>query len=184
MNNTIIIMGMHRSGSSLTARIFHELGFYLTDTPGVPDPANAEGEYENLEITQLNEQLLATGSWYDPVVVDKPDKRCKDVIEKYQKPFWGWKDNRTAFTFKAYEPYLDNVMFVITRRDKDAVVKSLDRTHRGQFPEDKRNSRYYGELYDRYYEQIDIVTQGYNRIDVHYEDLVNNKHFNEKLRHF
>ena len=75
-------------------------------------------------------------------------------------------------------------MFVITHRDKEAVIKSLMRTHKMQFPEELRNEKYMGELYDRYYTQIDKVTKGYNRIDIHYEDLIKNKLFNNKLRHF
>ncbi len=177
---------MMRTGSSLTARIFHELGVYMGDNLGGFDVANEEGEYENLEITALNNILLKKnkGNWLDPVVVDEPDIRCKKIIDGYARRLWGWKDNRTAFTFKCYEPYLKNVMFVITRREKEAVIDSLMRTHKMQFPEEKRNREYMGDLYDRYYKQIDSVTEGYNRIDVHYEDLIKNKFFNPNLKHF
>ncbi len=181
-------MGMHRTGSSLTARVFHEFGFYLTDTPGVPDTANPEGEYENLTITGLNKNLLheSGGSWYDPVEVKSYDTRTAILIDEYKKDLWGWKDNRTAFTFKAWEPFLQDqsIMFVVTHRDKKAVINSLMRTHKMQFPEDKRNPKYMGALYDRYYNQIDKVTKGYNRIDVHFEDMVKNKFFNPDLKHF
>ncbi len=177
---------MHRSGSSLVSRIFHEFDVYMTPTPGVSDPANEEGEYENLEITDLNSTLLKEneGDWLNPVVVDKPDNRCKEIIDKYSRELWGWKDNRTVFTFKCYEPYLENVMFVITHRKKKAVIDSLMRTHKMLFPKEKRNREYMGDLYDRYYKQIDVVTKGYNRIDIHYEDLANTKYFNSDLKHF
>lgn len=182
---------MHRTGSSLTARIFHELGVYLTDTPGVSDAANEEGEYENLDFTRLNELLLhqSGASWFNPKEVDRSEiteKQCQNFVNIHKRSLWGWKDNRTAFTFKCYEQLLQdqNVMFVVTHREKEAVIDSLMRTHKMQFPEEKRNRKYMGDLYDRYYKQIDEVTKGYNRIDVHYEDLVKNKFFNPKLKHF
>ncbi len=177
---------MHRTGSSLVARIFHELGVYMGDNLGGFDAANEEGEYENLEITAFNNTLMKDKDtdWLDPVAIEEGDGRCREIVDKYSRELWGWKDNRTAFTFKCYEPYLKNVMFVITRREKEAVIDSLMRTHKMQFPEEKRNREYMGDLYDRYYKQIDEVTKGYNRIDVHYEDLVKNKFFNPKLKHF
>lgn len=183
---------MHRTGSSLVARIFHEFGVYMGDNLGGFDPANEEGEYENLEITALNNSLLSEngGSWLDPKEVDCVDDRTFQLVGKYMKEFslWGWKDNRTAFTFPTWRNALtvaqQNIMFVITHREKEAVIDSLMRTHKMQFPEEKRNREYMGELYDRYYKQIDEVTTGYNRIDIHYEDLKTNKWYNPKLRHF
>jgi hypothetical protein len=87
-----------------------------------------------------------------------------------------------------YEPVLnvmkESVMFIIPIRDKEAVVNSLDRTHSGLFPEEYRNKTYYRLLYDEYYTAIDLVSAHYNRIFVHYEDLVKNTFFNNVLRHF
>src|SRR3990167_4680399 len=112
---TIIICGMHRSGSSLVARMFYEWGVNLGEKLMEGDFANPEGFFENWDFVNLNNELLSEngGSWNYPVVVNKPDERCRNLINKCRDTVWGWKDNRTAFTFKAYEPYLENVNAVL-----------------------------------------------------------------------
>lgn len=186
MSQCVVICGMHRTGSSFISRLFHEWGVYLGENLDIEDPANPEGEYENKDFVQLNNILLHArgGSWNHPVMVDEPDIRAKALVEKHQRPLWGWKDNRTAFTFKAYEPFLENVLFVVCKRKKRSVVKSLQRTHQGQFSEEFRNPEYYGTLYDQYYAAIDFVSQGYPRIVINYEDLAGSTFFNPDLRHF
>lgn len=188
-NKCIIIIGSMRSGSSLAARIFHQFGVFLTDTPAKYDPTNVEGEYENEEITALNESILRKygGGWNYPIMVTESQEECKQIIEKYTKPIWGWKDNRTVFTFRCYEQFLldQDVLFVVVHRDKDAVVKSHLASRNEQFLDKDKNAKYMGKLYDMYYNSINEVTKGYNRIDVHYEDLAKyNRFFNPNLKHF
>ena len=121
---------------------------------------------------------------YYPVMIEKPDERCRELIEKHKDILWGWKDNRTAFTFKAYQPYLENVLFVICKRNKEAIIRSLMRTHKGQFRKEDQNEEYFGKLHDMYYAAINEISKNYPRVDIHYEDLVETKYFNSKLRHF
>ena len=178
-----------RGGSSLVSRIFHEWGFYMTDTPGLFDFNNEEGEYENLEFTELNNLLLKNwgGSWHNPVEVPHGmEKECNDLIKKYRKERWGWKDNRTCFTFKAYEKFLveDSVLFIVVHRDKNSVISSIFSSLGDQVDKGNRNRPFFEELYDKYEKQIDKITKGYNRINVHYEDLIKNKFYNPKLKHF
>ena len=186
MSQCIIICGMHRAGTSFVSRIFYEWGVYLGENLGTPDMANAEGEYENREFVKLNGSLLANhgGTWNYPVMVEDSDPRAKILIDKHKRELWGWKDNRTAFTFKVSEPFLENPLFVICKRNRDAVIQSLARTHFGQFREATRNPTYYGELYDKYYAAIDYVSKGYPSIVINYEEMTKVSFFNPKLRHF
>ena len=186
MSQCVVICGMHRAGTSFVSRIFHEWGVYLGEDLNVPDMANAEGEYENKDFVRLNNRLLTEhgGSWNYPVMIKQSDPRAEVLIAKHKRELWGWKDNRTAFTFKAYEPFLNNVLFVVCRRNRDAVIQSLAKTHFGQFEESTRNSDYYGKLYDQYYVAIDTVSDGYPRIVINYEELTNVTFFNPELRHF
>ena len=187
-NNCIIICGMHRAGTSFVARLFHGWGVYLGDNLGTPDPANAEGEYENLDFVALNNILLQehSGSWNVPTMCHSSDYRAEVLIKKYRRPLWGWKDNRTAFTFRAYEEYLqdERVLFVICKRSKSAVIQSLFRTHKMQFREENRNYHYFSDLYDAYYGAINTVSKEYPTIVLHYEDFKSRKFFNPLLNHF
>ncbi len=188
MRNCIIVCGMHRAGTSLVARLFHEWGVYMGDNLGTPDPANTEGEYENLDFVRLNNVLLQEhgGSWNSPVMCHDSDDRANALIRRYRRKLWGWKDNRTAFTFRAYEEYLqgENILFVICKRRKDAVIGSLFRTHRRQFRKEDRNYKYFSELYDVYYGAINTVSKDYPTLVLHYEDFKARKFFNPLLNHF
>jgi hypothetical protein len=186
----VVILGMHRSGSSLVARLFHEWGVFLGEKLMAADGINPDGYFENLEFVRMNERLLATrdASWSQPEMVTEVSAEIRGEVEalvsRSKKRLWGWKDNRTAFTFKIYEPNLENVLFVVCRRKKGSVVRSLMRSHRHLFPEAQRTEEYMGRLYDRYYEAIGEVAKDYPRLDVHYEDLAGSRYFKTELRHF
>ena len=67
-NTAVIVLGMHRSGTSALAGTLQRLGLDLGD--GLM-PANAENErgfFEHLEIVDIHDRLLATldSSWDDP----------------------------------------------------------------------------------------------------------------------
>ena len=68
MSLCFVIVGMHRSGSSLVARIFHEMGVYLGEELMGPDFANLEGFYENMDFVRLNNTLMTEvdGDWNRP----------------------------------------------------------------------------------------------------------------------
>ena len=55
-----IITGMHRSGTSLVARLFHESGADLGDvrTFYPPDKWNPDGYYEQLDVHDINIPLI------------------------------------------------------------------------------------------------------------------------------
>lgn len=186
----IIILGMHRSGSSLVARLFHEWGVFLGEKLLAADGINPDGYFENLEIVRMNDRLLATrsASWSQPEMITDVSAQIRREVEalvsRSKTKLWGWKDNRTAFTFKIYEPYLENVLFVVCRRQKDSVVRSLMRSHRHLFSEAQRTEDYMGSLYDRYYAAIEAVAKDYPRLDVHYEDLSGSRFFKQDLKHF
>ena len=192
-NACVVICGMHRAGTSFVSRLFYEWGVYM-GPPEItkPDYANAEGEYENQDFIKLNSGLLNVvgGSWNYPVLIESIDQvsehtnEIRGVIEKHRRPLWGWKDNRTAFTFRAYEPFLNNVLFVICKREKEAVIQSLWRTHSGAFKEKDRTDQYFGELYDRYYEAIYDAARFWPTLTVNYEELITNESYNPELRHF
>jgi hypothetical protein len=68
--HAIAVLGMHRSGTSLTAQILTALGVWFGDVREMlpPDPTNPDGFFERFEIWRVNEALLGTlgMSWYQP----------------------------------------------------------------------------------------------------------------------
>lgn len=145
---TFIILGMHRSATSLVAKGLHSeisMGQELM----LNEQGNPEGHYEDMDMVELNEYLLskAGGSWHKPpsetdILKLKNDKEVvnsiKSLIDKknelaktYDKPLWGWKDPRTVITLPLYMPYLINPHFIFILRDPNEIAKSI--TKRDKF---------------------------------------------------
>ncbi|MGH2482289.1 MAG: sulfotransferase family protein, partial [Ktedonobacteraceae bacterium] len=67
LNNTaIIVLGMHRSGTSAVAGMLNALGMYLGSDLMAPAADNPKGFYEHNGITNLHDELLSSlGSSWD-----------------------------------------------------------------------------------------------------------------------
>ena len=133
---TFVVLGMHRSATSLCAKGLHEAGVHMgTDLLGAI-PSNPFGHYENRAFVQLNDVILsaAGGSWDNP----PPEKdivkagmtlrtRIRETIERESagQELWGWKDPRTTLTIKCYWDYLVNPHIFACFRHPVSVAKSL-----------------------------------------------------------
>ena len=168
---------MHRSGSSLVAKIFDEIGFWIGGDRMGPDGANPDGFYESWNVVRMNTHILmnSKGDWNRPpkIPVEKGDfdKQIKETIKNNVNDFCALKDNRFAFTLPAWEKHLEDFKLVIVDRDKDAVIKSLDRTHKMLFQESIRNDEYYGWLYDEHYKRLNKYAKKYPTLRVKYENF-------------
>jgi len=160
---TIIILGMHRSATSLVAKglsqviEMHPNGHQFPDQP--------DGNWENLVFVRLNDAILeaAGGSWDNPpseeAILNIPEKLkdiVKDLVERYNEAhdYWGWKDPRTCLTYPIYKPYLRNPILNIVVRDPKQVAESLNK--RNGFSLDKGT-----ELAKIYNERILKIYQGH-----------------------
>src|SRR5881397_1961564 len=106
------ITGMHRSGTSLVAGIVNILGVDLGPPESMwePDEANPRGYWEQAEIVDLNDEILAVlgGSWRDPPVLEEGWEASTRLEESrgrataLVKQLFGradkacWKDPRTS----------------------------------------------------------------------------------------
>lgn len=75
MNQTrrtaILILGCHRSGTSLLARGINAAGARLSDSLIAPAPDNPTGFWEDAEVVSLNRQILrSTGNTWDSVALN------------------------------------------------------------------------------------------------------------------
>ncbi len=64
----VLVLGMHRSGTSALAGALHKLGFGLPANLLPPAPDNTGGYFESKDLTRLNEEILVAAgtSWHDP----------------------------------------------------------------------------------------------------------------------
>jgi O-antigen biosynthesis protein len=71
-SRAVLVLGMHRSGTSALARGLQMLGVYLGSDFLSPQPDNPTGYWEDRNIYELNERLLAVFGlkWEDVALID------------------------------------------------------------------------------------------------------------------
>src|SRR5919109_2739213 len=131
----ILILGMHRSGTSSLAGSLQQHGVHLGKV-FEENVFNKKGNRENAEIMKLNNDVLAAngGSWHNPPLevhwnqelAESRNAIITTFIES-QSPFWGFKDPRSLLTFDFWMEGLEgiNVSLVGSYRNPLLVAKSL-----------------------------------------------------------
>jgi hypothetical protein len=138
----VLMAGMHRSGTSMIARLMNICGVDLGDEKNLTPPAddNPEGFWEHDEFRAINDAILASfgGSWdYPPTLetsweksahLDELHPRTTELISKFMgKPVWGWKDPRNSLTYPYWKSFLPEMRIVICLRNPHDVHHSLAR---------------------------------------------------------
>src|SRR5580704_1678698 len=120
----VSIIGMHRSGTSMIAKLLHQCGVYLGEekemVPATPD--NPEGHWEHTGFVNLNDELLGLwgGGWDRPprFPADWPHHptcvraraKAKALLDRFDgRPTWGWKDPRGTLTFPFWNDLQPNL---------------------------------------------------------------------------
>ncbi len=133
MARAIIILGMHRSGTSCLTGSLQEAGLQLGEV-NQKTRCNEKGTRENVAIMELNDAVLAAvgASWDNPPqekIIWRDDHKVwrKHLIKAaVQEPVWGFKDPRTLFTFDGWSEAMPNARLIATFRDPIAVAQSLN----------------------------------------------------------
>lgn len=133
-NSPLIIVGMHRSGTSLTARWLQMCGLHLGSELVPATRSNREGHYEDLEITRLHREILRrNGLTYltrreVPIHTTEQDRyeAQRLVVERAaSSPAWGWKDPRTSLFLPFWQDVVPAAKYLIVYRHYAQVVDSL-----------------------------------------------------------
>ncbi len=179
----ICLLGMHRSGTSVVARLLNLLGVYLGPPEHLlrPGADNPRGYWENQRLFHVNKRILARfgGDWREPPSFP-PGWQCAPGLEDLRQsasaivaeefgnaPVWGWKDPRTCLTLPFWQDLLPPMRYVICVRHPQSVARSLERRNRGFPPE---RGVY---LWAAYLKAALACTEGEPRIIVSYEEIMN-----------
>lgn len=132
---TFVVLGMHRSATSLVAQGLHRCDIFMGEKLLGPHESNPYGHWEDVSFIGVNDKILQTagGAWDNPpqetAIIEAGKELAEPIrrlIERKEKePFWGWKDPRTTLTIKCFLPYLTNPHFICCFRDPVDVAKSL-----------------------------------------------------------
>jgi hypothetical protein len=137
----VAIVGMHRSGTSMVAKLLQRAGLNLGEEADLMPPAeeNPEGFYEHLQFVKLNDEVLnvAGAGWdcppvagfnWDDSALDSFRARARQLaIPLAERLPWGWKDPRTSLTLPFWRSAFGPLRIVAVVRNPLEVVTSLHR---------------------------------------------------------
>jgi hypothetical protein len=133
-NDVVIILGMHRSGTSCLTGLLQQAGLELGDIVEEA-PYNKKGNRENVDIMELNNDVLLNnkGSWDSPpnqlTWNETLQLRRDEILMRYiDKNIWGFKDPRVIFTLPFWLDGLKKAQlhYIGTFRHPLLVAKSLN----------------------------------------------------------
>lgn len=128
----IIVLGMHRSGTSCLAGMLQSAGFHA-DKVEEWTPDNNKGSRENTAVVQLNNALLEQGggAWNKPDFLLMPTEQQLESRDQLiqslshdNKP-WMFKDPRTLLTLSFWLDRIPDVKMLGVFRHPIAVANSL-----------------------------------------------------------
>ena len=180
----IVVLGMHRSGTSALTRGLTTLGVTLGERLNPPyDKANIKGFFEDLDILELNIQILKAleSDWHflaaiRPSDIDKlHDKgfflRAVELLRQKTAdiPIFGFKDPRVAkllpFWIDVFEQCEFDVGYVLVIRNPISVEKSLAKLY--DFNAEKSHMLWLGHVLCSL-----VHTKGCKRALVDYDQLL------------
>ena len=136
----VFVCGMHRSGTSMVARLLNLMGLYFgPEGSGLPpNRENPKGFWERGDVVALNDQLLAAtesvwfdvhafltreASWRPPQVI--ADALRTKVLDIDASRPWFVKDPRLCLTLPYWLEHCERPLVVVCSRAPHAVVASL-----------------------------------------------------------
>lgn len=149
MPKNAIIVGMPRSGTSMTTSIFVEKGYFIANNKSTElrqgDEHNPSGYWEAEPLIKSNAEIFNEASFpydntwlYEPISLTQANKiytlshapAHKKLLEKYNNNTpWVWKDPRLCYTLAYWWPLVDkeNTRVLLLIREPKEIYQSFTR---------------------------------------------------------
>ena len=176
----LIVLGMHRSGTSAVARLLNMMGCYfagegLSNGYSVDNP---KGYWERRDVIETNTQLLKSIDCdWDRVANFDLKRVTQDSLRKFNgqvqtlllsleanRP-WFIKDPRLCLTFPLWRKLLEMPICIVVHRNPIEIAKSLEK--RNRYP-----LKYGLALWEKYLLRAVESSQGLRRLHVSYHALL------------
>lgn len=142
----IVVLGMHKSGTSLVAEMLHHSGVDMGDFDLVFDYDDGN-KFERQEFREINDVLLGSAGIQSQDV--RPvrrfggmeESRAREEILRLREKHgdhWGFKDPRTCFTLEFWDRILPEPRYVFIFRDPREVVQHYSKRFQNTEPAARR----------------------------------------------
>ncbi len=138
----IIVLGMHRSGTSLAAEMAHRWGAEVDTSLFIEtNDGNPQGYWEHRHLVELNDKLLTTvrSSWKVPPTEEGQRhlarlakggsfrRRAHRLLSTMNpnQTVWLWKDPRLRILLPFWKEIWGSVVYLVAIRDPMAISSSL-----------------------------------------------------------
>lgn len=144
-SSTLLVAGMHRSGTSLVASAVARMGVDLGREFAPPDSRNRRGYFEDIEFLSLHRKILRACSpldesghvdwgWTEGERFEvHRSARFRDEARRLvasrggRSRWWGWKDPRSTLLLDFWDALLDDARYVLVYRYPWEVADSMQR---------------------------------------------------------
>ena len=176
MPSGVCIAGMHRTGTSMVARLLNLCGLWLGPPEDLvpPAPDNPEGFWENVHLVGVNDLVLAAlgGAWDAPPPLPagwarRPDLdelalAAAELVDRLAAAGpWAWKDPRSSLTLPFWQRVVPDLRVVVCIRNPVEVARSLRARDGMPLAEGLR-------LWEAYYARLLADTEPGRRLVTHY----------------
>lgn len=191
-----LVLGMHKSGTTLISQMLHESGVNMGDFNSklTYDQGN---QYEREITKKINKEILNCGDTSSILVNRIPTleqilpeyyQQAKNIINQLNNNFntWGFKDPRSCLLSHFWIPLLNPCRIIFIFRDPSAIYKHYTHGLEKQY-KIMAFARGWAALRSWYIYNFNVInsyeelTNKENFILVKYENLLENNHF-ERLR--
>ena len=180
----ILVLGMHRSGTSALARVLGMMGAWIGDDDDLlpPHPTdNPTGYWERADVVHSHEDFLANvGHAWDRVAGfewerlrigarNELDARLRTVTSRFDSAGRPWllKDPRLCLLLPAWRRIVSDPIYVVAVRDPRETAVSMLSSHRGVY-----TSHFLLALWERYLRQVLADLSGQRVLFVSYSRLL------------
>jgi len=177
-----VVLGMHRSGTSLLAEVVSTFGLWTGDRVGLMPPHpddNPNGYFEAAKLSHLNDEILALAGgavMLPPTTLDVADlagqieaKLSHEHHAMFADRNYVWKDPRLSITLPVVQKVIDSIDFVfLAIRHPAEIVASM--STRGDVPDEASGYA----LWEQYLRSATAAIEGLPTLVVDYGDLIDN----------
>jgi hypothetical protein len=138
VSEQLIIAGFHRSGTSATAQLLQRAGLFLGYELLEALPSNPYGHFEDREIVDLHQRILADNerTWlvdkpFLPVVNPSRWQKMRQIVERRntEHRLWGVKDPRMCSFMMLWKYLMPDAKVLLVYRHFSESTISLGKRH-------------------------------------------------------